>query len=349
VVSIGPDRAYLASIAIRQDTRTDDVVVDRSGDGGETWSRPVLVRSGSVERGDPDKEFVLADPRKPGTAYMVWVEFAKQRPGEPIIDTTMFSRTTDGGGTWSPATVAYSGRTETQFHQLGVLPDGTILDSFAEILPASGDDRGPVRERLAVMRSTDAGLIWDPPVTVASFDHTNVVDPSTQRRIRADSIDVAFATGIDGRSYMAWVENPSEGRSRVLVTRSEDGGLTWSSPVGVAASAEPVFVPSVAVAGDGSVGVMYDAFEPPRPDGQARTDVWFASSADHGDSWHVAHVAGPFDLHTARLSNRGDFVGDYEGLAGLPRGFAAAFVMARPLAVDGPTDVFFASLPATVP
>ena len=83
----------------------------------------------------------------------------------------------------------------------------------------------------------------------------------------------------------------------------------------------------------------------PRPDGEARTDVWLASSADHGDTWRAAHVAGPFDMHTARLSNRGDFVGDYEGLASLPRGFAAAFVMARPLASVGPTDVFFASLP----
>jgi hypothetical protein len=34
------------------------------------------------------------------------------------------------------------------------------------------------------------------------------------------------------------------------------------------------------------------------------------------------------------------------GLAGLPDGFAAAFVMARPKSRNGPTDVFFSRIKA---
>jgi hypothetical protein len=34
-------------------------------------------------------------------------------------------------------------------------------------------------------------------------------------------------------------------------------------------------------------------------------------------------------------------VGDYEGLVGLPTGFAALFVQARPRSRSGPTDIFF--------
>ena len=35
-------------------------------------------------------------------------------------------------------------------------------------------------------------------------------------------------------------------------------------------------------------------------------------------------------------------MGEYQGLAGLRRGFAAAFTLPAPQAKDGPTDIFFA-------
>ena len=40
----------------------------------------------------------------------------------------------------------------------------------------------------------------------------------------------------------------------------------------------------------------------------------------------------------------GPFIGDYMGLVGLPDGFAAAFVQARPQSRNGPTDVFFSHI-----
>jgi len=41
----------------------------------------------------------------------------------------------------------------------------------------------------------------------------------------------------------------------------------------------------------------------------------------------------------------GPFIGDYMGLVGLPDGFAAAFVQAKPQSRNGPTDVFFSRIP----
>ena len=55
----------------------------------------------------------------------------------------------------------------------------------------------------------------------------------------------------------------------------------------------------------------------------------------------MVQLTGAFDLRTAPLSEQGDFVGDYQGLAGLPDGFAALDAVARPLADAGPTDLFF--------
>jgi hypothetical protein len=39
-----------------------------------------------------------------------------------------------------------------------------------------------------------------------------------------------------------------------------------------------------------------------------------------------------------------NYVGEYQGLAGLRRGFAAAFTLASPQAQNGPTDIFFAQI-----
>ena len=80
-------------------------------------------------------------------------------------------------------------------------------------------------------------------------------------------------------------------------------------------------------------------------DAALSADVWFAYSQDRGRSWRQTHVAGPTDLRTAPLPAH-NYVGEYQGLAGLPRGrgFAAAFTLAAPQAKDGPTDIFFARI-----
>jgi hypothetical protein len=73
-------------------------------------------------------------------------------------------------------------------------------------------------------------------------------------------------------------------------------------------------------------------------------EVRFGFSVDGGRSWSQIRVAGPFDLHSAHLSQDGDFVGDYVGFVGLPQGFAALYPMAKPVSVAGATDLFFSRM-----
>jgi hypothetical protein len=104
------------------------------------------------------------------------------------------------------------------------------------------------------------------------------------------------------------------------------------------------FEPSIAVDEHGTVGLTWYDLRNDRAGDEALTaDVWFAHSDDAGASWRQTHVAGPTDLRTAPLAahNR---VGEYQGLAALPNGFAAIFTLAAPQAKDGPTDIFFARL-----
>jgi hypothetical protein len=104
------------------------------------------------------------------------------------------------------------------------------------------------------------------------------------------------------------------------------------------------FEPAIAVDKRGTVGVIWYDLRNDRPGDAALTaDVWLAHSHNRGTSWRQTHVAGPTDLRTAPLPQH-NYVGEYQGLAGLRRGFAAAFTLPAPQAKDGPTDIFFARI-----
>jgi hypothetical protein len=127
----------------------------------------------------------------------------------------------------------------------------------------------------------------------------------------------------------------------VNIARSRDGGRTWTTSPLPAVSAF-AFEPAIAVDSHGTVGVTWQDLRSDRPgDGVLSVDVWFAQSVNRGASWRQCHVAGPFDLLTAPRGR----LGEYQGLAGLRRGFAAIFTATAPLARNGPSDIFFARIP----
>src|SRR5439155_17597699 len=122
---------------------------------------------------------------------------------------------------------------------------------------------------------------------------------------------------------------------------SDDGGLSWSPPLAVVEGPNEVFLPALSVDRSGTVGVLWYAFRPARGQEPLSTDVWFAWPRDAVRTWRRARLAGPFDLHTAKLTTQGDFVGDYQGLTSpTARRFVAVFVQAQPSSTHGKTDVF---------
>lgn len=71
--------------------------------------------------------------------------------------------------------------------------------------------------------------------------------------------------------------------------------------------------------------------------------MWAASSRDHGGTWRARRLDGPFDLRAApNATGEGPFVGDYEGLAPLPSGFAALYVRTPAGGPPHRTEVAFA-------
>jgi hypothetical protein len=347
-VSIGGDGIiYISALATQPATPTGtahDIVVSTSRDHGTSWEAPVIVESATAPPTQPDKEAILADPRRPGNAYAVWVDYRVTTGVEPSIDRVMFARTRDGGRTWSSPSAIYSGNDETQENQLLMTAGGALLDVFVEASSLPGTPHPPALPvRIRVIRSTDQGQTWSAPIDAAQFTYTNVVDPGTGSQLRFFGQDIT--AGAAGNAlYVAWFEDHSE-FSSILFARSEDAGLHWRAPQVVVREKAEAFLPTLAVAGDGAVGLLWFDFRHFRSGSATlNTDVWFSSSRDRGLHWTEQHATGPFDLRSAPAARFGPFIGDYMGLSGLPDGFAAAFVQAKPQSHNGPTDVFFSHI-----
>jgi hypothetical protein len=224
-----------------------------------------------------------------------------------------------------------------QAPRIRVLPDGTLLAIFAR-----ADFETGVAE-LRVARSLDEGQTWLPAVVAGAIPLPGeVLDPETGEQLPQPGYPTS-AVAPDGTIYIAYENSRSAGAGAIGLLRSRDGGSTWRSTTlpGVTAFAwEPV----IAVDAQGTVGVIwYDLRNDRRGDGATTADVWFASSDDGGDSWRQIHVAGPTDIRTGAPPALNRF-GEYQGLAGLRRGFAAVFGLASPQARNGPTDIFFARI-----
>lgn len=338
--------AYLTSVVLGKNSDSA-AVVNRSLDGGKTWSKPTVLAKRSLQSDGAliDMTNVVADPARPGHAFAAWDELNSAL----ATSTVRISRTDDGGAHWSTPKPIRSSQTSfpRTVGQLLVLPDidgkPQLVNVFAEIPPqpiragtfpilgSSAPVTGPTT--IYTTRSTDERDTWSEPVPIATVNSAVASQPGT-------------ALAPDGRTiYVVWpkyVDDVSRSSFELIYTKSTDGGLSWSEPV---TAGETVQSPlpdlaggAVSVANDGTVAVLfYDQRNDPPDDAPQITDLWIRLSNDGGRNWAEDHIAGPFDRATAPDGN----IGNYQGLAPTGDGLAATFVLARPPAIHGDTDVFF--------
>jgi hypothetical protein len=92
------------------------------------------------------------------------------------------------------------------------------------------------------------------------------------------------------------------------------------------------FVPSVHVADDGVVAVTYYDFRSSDAAAGVPTDYWAAhchANCSSAASWtEETHIAGPFDMEKAPDTERGEFLGDYAGLASVGNAFTRPWTRA---------------------
>ncbi|BCF95158.1 sialidase family protein [Paraburkholderia largidicola] len=354
-VSIGPDgTAYAVSISFNQSNNSNAVLASVSKDGGLTWAKPSII----IANNEPtlqffnDKESVTANPSNAGVAYAVWdrLELPNANPyanrhTAAFRGPSMFSKTSDGGKTWSQPSqiVTLPSRQQTIGNQILVnSQNGTLYDFFDLISPPFSKAAGQV----AFIKSTDDGATWTKPKVISGLQTVSVFDPNTGEAVRSG--DIIPEPAIDpktGQLYVVWQDSRFNGGhfDEIALSTSNDGGLTWSAPIRInTPTGRPAFNPSINVNTSGTVAVTYYDFRNLASGNIATlpTDIWQTTSTDKGLTFsNEVHLAGSFDLKTAPNAE-GFFVGDYQGLATFGSTFVPFFVQTNSGNLGNRTDVF---------
>ena len=337
-VSFGGDgTAYFGGQAGLVSTDPDEVAIaaSHSNNDGRRWAPPATV---APQLAGNEQPAITGSPTTAGHAYMTWANF-RLDVDPPWTNTVSFSRTRDRGVTWSPPVIVdqASPFAIDLAPRIQALSGRTLLAIFAR------GDFETQRATIQAVRSLDEGRTWLPPVEAGFKPLTDEFhDPETGDILPQPGFP-SSAVGPDGTVYVAFENSTSPTSGGIGILKSVNGGRTWSTITlpGVSAFA---FEPAIAVDKHGTVGVIwYDLRNDRIGDSATTADVWFSASKDGGTTWRQIHVAGPTDLRTAAPAAQNRF-GEYQGLAGLPTGFAAIFGLASPQARNGPTDIFFAHI-----
>lgn len=219
------DRIYISAIGLIEPLqRTHKVVVSLSKDGGTRW-KVVSVTPGEAYPAT-DSYTSLAIGRN-GTAYLTWMYCH----AHPSCDTAymVFSKSTDGGETWSPPTVM------TSVNVIPALPpDGTVVVTDTPVIGvdnSNGPNAGTLYVvmynwtgtfmQLQVIHSTDGGDTWSQPVAVApGYNHDQFfpwLSVSSQ--------------GLVGVSWLDRRNDPANVRYQAFAAISVDGGHSFQPNV----------------------------------------------------------------------------------------------------------------------
>jgi hypothetical protein len=245
------------------------------------------------------------------------------------------SRSMDSNSTNSGASMATVGAGDNsdfpnRTTRIALAPDGKafLIYKTREGQVPGGFENAHFR----VIRSDDCGATWNaigqPGVsvhgagTVQTFFTTTFGNSAKGKVARARSSDAWIAVDPkSGNIYAAYVNRDSSGFGQILVARSQDQGLTWTS-TRVTDETHHSAYPEIAVTENGVIGVLYIDFD----DSGIRTIFRhrFARSRDTGATW-TDEILQAMDPDPILNAASGFLWGDYEGLTAAGNTFYGVF------------------------
>ena len=351
-VSIGPDgKAYTVALSLNVSKNGKQIALSAitaatSSDGGKTWKNFRVIQSDKGPKIINDKESVTADPNKPGVAYVVWDRVT------PSSAPAFFSKTTDGGRTWSkPRIIFHPGKgNQTVGNQIVIDPrSGTLYNFFNWIKGANTENP---QFFVAVQKSQNGGKTWSRSKIISPFNSVGVKDPVTDKVIRGggDALPEVAINQRTGELFVVWQSAMFSGGKfdEIAISRSSDRGKTWSTPTRVnPALGRAAFTPMVQVNQNGIVGVSYYMIHRNNHSkNRLPIDYWFTYSTDAGRTFQrPLHITGPFNMLRAPEAKppstpRGLFIGDYQGLVTFRNDFHLFFSKVNSPSARNPVDVY---------
>jgi hypothetical protein len=187
------------------------------------------------------------------------------------------------------------------------------------------------KAQMMVRRTDDCGKSWNglgpDGVSVTGSSQvstlfTNEFGNKQKGKVaRARSSDAWIATAPDGAVYAVYVNKDSTGFAQLFVARSSDRGQTWTLKRLTDGRHHSAY-PAIAVAANGTVGVLYVDFD----DSGSKTIFRhrFARSFDLGQTWSDETLQS---LDPSALDNADDgfLWGDYQGLTAEGTAFYGVF------------------------
>ncbi len=285
------------------------IFVRRSTDGGATWeaqARTVVAQP--TQPGIPfeDKPYIVADTtdsKYAGNLYVGWTEF---RIDESVI---LFSRSTDGGLTWSaPVEIStHHGLPRDDNGAVEGFTGAVASDGALHVVWADGDS-------IVFASSRDGGKTFSKSRAILHTAPLYFAVAELDRANGFPQIAIDPRHGRKGLLYVTWSDY-RYGDIGVFCATSGDGGKSWSNPARV--NSNPThdgtdqFFQWLAV--DPATGAANVIFYDRRLDPDNRqTTVTLARSVDGGRTF--TNYAWTSDAFVTR---REEFLGDYIGIAAL--------------------------------
>jgi BNR/Asp-box repeat len=287
-----------------------------------TWNAPAFPENDRDCNIFNDKNWIGVDtnPWSPflGRIYLLWTRFT------PTDGPAVLRYSDDGGATWSDL-IQISQGSDDDIE--GILP---LIASNGDVTVVYDDFLGGQDYEIA-QTSTDGGLTWGAPVTIAASLAAG--DPG----MRTGGLPDAAIDPTTGDMYVVWQDTRfrSDGLNDAVLSESTDGGATWSSPSRVDPPDLPAeeldhFTPAVAAYG-GVVHVTYRTRDFAGQHPSEFVDQRSIVSTDGGATFGGEIVLGPpADLKYAAVVTGGAaFLGDYSAIVANGTEAHAAWCVSR--------------------
>ena len=255
------------------------VVAVKSTDG-VNWTQLTPVTF-NQRRNFDDKYYLAVDRSASAFANRVYVSWDRNQGNNQIL---LLSSSSNGGATWTAPVKVNDGATKFE-RVIGAYPavdqaTGVVYDSWHDY----------AKDIIFVDKSASGGSTWGTDVA-AAHTHTGFGLDIGCVGGRSQGPAHALKVGPSGTLYLVYADAVTGRGFDVLLTKSTNGGATWSAPVTLDddAGAADQFHPTLSVESNGLGGdkvtvTFYDRRDDPA---NCQAHVYATQSTDNGATWAV--------------------------------------------------------------